>query len=104
VYLSQNPYMIKANYLYGTKSSAIDLILYEQIDIYWQRYEENRLQFSSFGYNLIRNCQIRPEKWSVDGVEVMKCISRVYARQEERSTIFTLKFLSVDGNTCSNYR
>lgn len=36
VYVSQGRLM--ANYLYGTKSVAIDLVVYEQIDKYWRRF------------------------------------------------------------------
>ncbi|KAJ3303538.1 hypothetical protein HDV03_003717 [Kappamyces sp. JEL0829] len=93
------------NFLYGTKSTCIDLQLYEFIDAFWKLKQGNRLMFSTFGYNAVRHAEIITEKVDIaagnEHTHVLQCRSHITNRQEPKCTEFTLKFPTWEGRGAS---
>ncbi|KAJ3374004.1 hypothetical protein HDU91_000060 [Kappamyces sp. JEL0680] len=85
----------------GTKSTCIDLQLYEFIDAFWKLKQGNRLMFSTFGYNAVRHAEIITEKVDIaagnEHTHVLQCRSHITNRQEPKCTEFTLKFPTWEG-------
>lgn len=102
------PLQLVANYLYSTKSIALNFRVFEHMGIYAQWPSSSRsMVFSTcrFNFNIQINTQSVkvPLSYFFPGVEsfnflpVFKCESFGSAIQEDNASIFSLKFLSGQG-------
>jgi hypothetical protein len=81
--------------------------VYEHFDSFIKHYSNDRAQFSTFGYDAVRQCETRTEKVPLQTffphvhdhvLPVYRCTSHVYTVQEQAHTLFTLKFANHQGN------
>lgn len=108
-FLAEPCQRLVANYVYGTKSIAMNLRIYEHMEKYIStKSNQKTIIISSMGSNSIVqatvDCQTVPmqqffgtQMAELDNVFVSKCESSVCSVPEPESSIWGLSFLSVDG-------
>jgi hypothetical protein len=110
-FVNDTPLRLCANYLFGTKSIAFNICLYEFMHPRYVSVSNRTITFTSLGRGAVNHAEIHSEVVPLNeyipqadsNVRVLKCTSNVTAIPEPHAQIWSLEFLDED-RTCISRR